>query len=114
MLVVDDEPLILRVVTRMLGRIGVETVGVSSLAEARAQLFRSRFDLVLSDIALGDGSGIDLAAALLAAGAPPVVLMSGAPERLEDAVSRLGIRVLPKPIEIGVLRGVIETLPPAR
>lgn len=107
MLVIDDEPMILHVVTRMVMRLGAQPVGVGSLADARALLAAERFDLVLSDVALGDGSGLDLALALIAAGSPPVVLMSGSHERLEDAAGRIGVRILPKPITLEALERVI-------
>lgn len=106
--------MILRVVVRMVARLGAEPHGVASLAEARTQLLAGRFDLVLSDVALGDGSGIDLAASLAADGWPPIVLMSGAHERLEDAARRMDILVLPKPIDLASLGRVLEVHRPTQ
>ncbi len=55
-----------------------EVVRAHSLAEARVLIESQRYDLVILDVALGDGSGLDPLPALHRAGeeAPPVILYS--------------------------------------
>ena len=59
-LVVDDEPNMVALFKQILARAGYDVVGASSLAEGTAALGEQVFDVVISDLALGDGSGIDL------------------------------------------------------
>ncbi|HET9448372.1 MAG TPA: response regulator, partial [Steroidobacteraceae bacterium] len=55
-----------------------EVVRAHSLAQARTYVETQRFDLVILDAALGDGSGLDLLPMMHAADneAPPVILYS--------------------------------------
>jgi putative two-component system response regulator len=59
-LVVDDDSEARRLAMRLLERQGMAATGVSSLAAARAELAGQAFDLVLSDVRLGDGRGAEL------------------------------------------------------
>jgi PAS domain S-box-containing protein len=56
---VDDDPDILRVVRAALGEKAL-VVPAQSLAEARAALARTQFDLVILDLTLRDGNGAEL------------------------------------------------------
>ena len=59
-LLVDDEPLLLRSLKRILERIGYETALAESVAEAEPYLTDPRLDVVLVDLLLGPVSGLDL------------------------------------------------------
>ena len=59
-LVVDDEPNMVALLKRILGRSGYDVVGAGSVEGGTALLGEQVFDLIISDLALGDGSGIDL------------------------------------------------------
>ncbi|MFM7333569.1 MAG: response regulator, partial [Tabrizicola sp.] len=59
-LLLEDEPIIARNICRALGRGGHTVTHAASANEARHQLTASRFDLVLADVNLGDGDGIDV------------------------------------------------------
>lgn len=59
LLVEDHEPT-LRVMTRLLSRLGHRVTGATTLASATAAASQSSFDLLLSDLGLPDGSGLDL------------------------------------------------------
>lgn len=109
-LVVDDEPLLRRLVSRMVGTLGCESVEAEGIGAARAALAAQRFDVVLCDIALGDGSGLDLAAELIAAHGPPIALMSGSVEALEQARATLGVLALNKPLDATGLRQALGAL----
>jgi two-component system, NtrC family, response regulator PilR len=91
-LIVDDNPLVLRAVARLLRHLGHEPIGAESVAAAREQLRADAFDVVITDLHLGDGSGIDVirSVADLASGpAPTIVLLSGESRaaHLPDAVT---------------------------
>ena len=74
--VVDDHPVVLDGLAAALGRQpGVEVVwSAGSLAEARARLAEGRCDVVLVDVRLPDGSGLDLVE--LSDGGPAFVVLS--------------------------------------
>src|SRR6185312_9623013 len=59
-LVVDDERLIRTSLERALAGLGHETEAADSLAAATGALTRTRFDLVVLDLKLPDGSGLDV------------------------------------------------------
>jgi len=60
LLVIDDEQEICALLAAMLVRHGAQVSMAHSLAEARQAIARHRFDLVLLDINLPDGSGHEL------------------------------------------------------
>ena len=59
-LVVDDEPDLLTLYELTLLREGLEVDTADSLAQARAQLEGRNYRLVITDMRLPDGSGLDL------------------------------------------------------
>jgi CheY-like chemotaxis protein len=74
---VEDNADTLRFLSMALRRRGFEVVGAGCLAGARAELGRSRFDLLLSDIELPDGTGLELMREATAAGTTAGLAMSG-------------------------------------
>ena len=60
LLVVDDDPDLLRLLGMRLRASGYQVVGAENAAQARAHLSIDRFDLVLSDVRLPDGDGLAL------------------------------------------------------
>ena len=72
-LVVDDESLFAASVAERLARDGYECAVAGTLAEARGALAEP-FDLMLLDVRLPDGSGLDL---LAEAPGPSVVMITG-------------------------------------
>ncbi len=59
LLVEDHEPT-LRVLERLLRQIGHRVTGVTSVASATAAARQGEFDLIISDLGLPDGSGLDV------------------------------------------------------
>lgn len=79
-LVVDDEPTVLRLLTRILERGGFQVRGVSSYDQAVARIKRGGFAAILTDVFIGERSGIDLLRHVNANAAhTPVILVTGAP-----------------------------------
>ena len=60
LLIVEDDALLRNVLADRLAREGLETVTAGTLAEARAQLDAATPDVVLTDLRLPDGEGLEL------------------------------------------------------
>jgi len=74
---VEDDESLTQLVEELLSD-EAEVIRAHSLAQARAHIETERFDLVILDAALGDGSGLELLPVLHQAGseAPPIILYS--------------------------------------
>lgn len=85
-LVVEDDPVLIDGLKVGLGLAGATVDDVTTCADARAALATGRFDAVVLDVMLPDGSGLDVLAALRAQGdATPVLLLTAldeAPDRV--------------------------------
>jgi CheY-like chemotaxis protein len=89
-LVIDDDPILIDVVRRLLTRAGLDVVTAASAAEARART--ERFSVGVFDIELGSDCGVDLAEQMLATGwvAGAVFYTGGASEAKLARAARLG------------------------
>ena len=109
-LVVDDEALFAKAVVRHLEKAGYRCAQVGTLAAAEAQLHEQPADLLLLDMRLPDGSGLDFLQRLRARSAMPVIVMTAYGE-VEDAVTAMKCAAsdyLKKPIDLEELRVNIE------
>ena len=111
-LVVDDEELFARAVGKKLRRSGVECELALDIAGARDRLARQRPDLMLLDVRLPDGSGLDFLRELRAGDhADLPILVLTAFGGLQDAVAAMKERAddyLTKPIDLDELMVKIE------
>jgi two-component system, NtrC family, nitrogen regulation response regulator NtrX len=101
-LIVDDEANIRSSLEGALEREGYEVESAGSAAEARVQL-REAFDIVLLDVWLPDGSGLDLLAELMASAPQTKAIMMSGHATIDAAVTatRLGaFDFLEKPISL--------------
>lgn len=94
-LVVEDNPAVLRLTQRLLEEFGFEVDGADGVVKAIAHLESAVYDLVLSDVVMPAGGGVAVLSWLRAhENAPPVLLMSGYldehTERQVNDVPRLG------------------------
>ena len=64
-LVVEDDEPTRDILVRILGREGYRCTTASDVAEARKRLTAGPYDLIVCDVRLPDGSGLDLVAAAL-------------------------------------------------
>ncbi len=107
-MIVDDEPLLVALAEESLAELGYEPVGFHS-SSAALQAFQShsqRFDLVLTDEAMPDLSGTELAREIrLVRPTVPIILMSGhGGSPLATQAAAIGINeVLRKPLQGGDL-----------
>ena len=59
-LIVDDDPSVALLLAHVLGAEGYRCIRAGAVAEARARLAEGPFDVILCDVGLPDGSGLDL------------------------------------------------------
>ena len=85
-LVVEDEPGYVEALTVGLAVEGFGVLGAGSLAEARALLGAIDPDLILLDVMLPDGSGLDLCRELRATSQIPVIVVSARSEEVDVVV----------------------------
>ncbi len=110
-LLVEDDPWVRSVITRVLGAAGYAVTAENDVPDARARLDEGEFDVVVTDLGLPSGSGLDvLAAARQRDRTLPVLVVSGSGdlEKAHAAVSHGALRYLTKPVDPGRLIGAIE------
>src|SRR6188508_2900479 len=76
-LVVEDDPLTLRALATLVELEGFTVRRAASLAEARRELERDRPDVVLCDMVLPDGKGMEVLAQLRDQAGVEVILITG-------------------------------------
>ncbi len=86
-LVVDDDTALREMMALTLKKEGYEVLTAGSAGEARSVLSRSAFDLVVSDIYLGDGTGIELLEDIKSAGADTAIILVTAQGTIETAAA---------------------------
>jgi DNA-binding NtrC family response regulator len=88
-LVVDDEPVVQDVLAGILGRRGYQVAAAGSLAEGKQQIGEQVPDLVILDVMLPDGNGLDLLRALKESQPDLPVIMMTAYGSVDDAVQAM-------------------------
>lgn len=111
-LVVDDEPHIVALVTRALHAEGHETVVVDDGQEALDRASEGDIDLIILDVGLPTIDGFDVLRALRAAGARMPVIMLTARSSAGDAVDGLDAGAsdyVPKPFSVAELMARVRS-----
>ena len=111
-LFVDDEPLLTRLGSEFLRKLGYESVTATCPVDALAKFRESHFDAVITDLTMPRMSGIELARELqLLRPNLPVVLTTAFHQKLEGKhPSELGFSyLLLKPYNIGALMDAVES-----
>ncbi len=109
-LILDDDGTFARAAGQLAFSAGFRVQLAETLAEARTFLARTRADLVLLDLQLPDGSGMDLLDDVDLAEHGQVVIVTGRPslESAARAVATPVIEYLVKPLDPAQLRSVME------
>jgi signal transduction histidine kinase/CheY-like chemotaxis protein len=76
-LLVDDHADTMRIMQRMLAKWGMQVTGASKVREAIRMAEEIKFDLIISDIGLPDGSGCELLAQIRKSQPTPAIALSG-------------------------------------
>jgi DNA-binding response OmpR family regulator len=111
-LIVDDDPELQELLTEALLRDGHECAAVGSLEEARVRT-PDCDELLVLDVGLPDGSGIDYCRELRAAGSSVPVLLLTAASTISDRVNGLNAGAddyVPKPFAVAELRARVSAL----
>ncbi|MCC6750569.1 MAG: response regulator [Deltaproteobacteria bacterium] len=111
-LVVEDDESLAGAVSRLLGGAGYEVLVAGLLADARSALAAKEFDVLVVDLGLPDGGGLDLVRELRGGRSDvPIVLMTASPS-VDSAAEAIRWRVseyLPKPFPPDDLLRVVRT-----
>ncbi len=102
-LVADDDPSLRRTLVRYLMKQSYDVIEVDTGAKAIAALEQRKIDVVLSDVHMPDGSGLDLLRAVRRVDLDvPVILISGMPDvdTASKAIEYGAFRYLTKPLEL--------------
>ncbi len=111
-LIVDDEPDILELISMTIDRLGFHCVTACSIADAEYQLGLQAFDLCLTDMRLPDGSGLDLVSHIQSQyeSMPVIVLTAyGSFDIAIEAMKQGAFDFLSKPVELEKLKATIQS-----
>jgi two-component system response regulator PilR (NtrC family) len=111
-LVVDDEPDLVELVTLTLSRMQLAAQSAGDVAAAKRLLKAHKFDLCLTDMRLPDGDGLDLLEWMTVncPGVPCAVITAHG--NVESAVRALKLGAfdfVSKPLDLGALRRIVST-----
>ena len=112
LLVVDDEPDLRTLYELTLMREGYDVESAGTVSEAWALLENQRYELLITDMRLPDGTGLDLLARLEAAGRPEkamVITAYGSPENAVEALKSGAYDYLTKPVDLRQFRAVVAS-----
>jgi CheY-like chemotaxis protein len=110
-LVVEDEPATLRLMARLLGKLGHAVTTAGTIASGYEAIEAGEFDLIVSDIGLPDGTGLELMRRVVALrGQIPAIALTG--YGMEDDIVRsreAGFTThMTKPIDFTKLEAMIR------
>ncbi len=113
-LIVDDDPLVLDSLRQVVAKMGHGSAQASTMAEALAAVRSGGFDIVLSDVRMPDGSGLDILPGIRAGDeAPEVIIITGYgdPDGAELAIKQGAWDYVEKPLSVkGVMLAVERAL----
>ncbi len=111
-LIVEDEPSLLKYTARKLSRGGYKVLMASSIAEARRKIESAPVDLAVLDIMLPDGSGLDFCAEIKAKKDVMVLFLTGKTQ-IQDRITGLdtgGDYYMVKPFDLDEMQSVVNSL----
>jgi hypothetical protein len=116
-LLVEDHDDTREILRRLMTRWGCTVTTANNVAQARLALAGGTFDLLLSDLGLPDGTGVDVIAALRERSGIPAVAMSGFGQAADFARTQAAgfCEHIIKPVDAAALRDLLARLsaPPA-
>jgi DNA-binding NtrC family response regulator len=111
LLIVDDESSMLDFLSLLFTADGYDVTTARSVSEAHKQLERNAFDLVLCDILMPDGNGLDLLREIKANGGGPPVIMMTAYTSTKSAIEAMKLGAadyVSKPFDVDELKIVAQ------
>ncbi|MGC6418731.1 MAG: response regulator transcription factor [Bradymonadia bacterium] len=85
-LLIDDEPAITESLAYAFSKVGMTSESANSLGQATERLNASAFDLIILDLMLPDGNGLDWLRAVRAESDIPVIILSSHDETVDQVV----------------------------
>lgn len=113
-LVIEDQPAVREIISEVIQdmHIKIDIGQSSSLKEAKVALHEQSWDMIVTDLSLGDGSSLDLISTLQQQNItlPPIVLISGflSDKHVQQAKSLNIEHILAKPFDPDVLLGCVQ------
>jgi two-component system, NtrC family, response regulator PilR len=111
LLIVDDESSMLDFLSLLFTADGYDVTTARSVSEAHKQLERNAFDLVLCDILMPDGNGLDLLREIKVNGGGPPVIMMTAYTSTKSAIEAMKLGAadyVSKPFDVDELKIVAQ------
>lgn len=115
-LIVDDEADLCRLMQMTLTKMGLKSDVAYTLADAFELLKNNHYDFCLTDLALPDGSGLDLVKAVVADNKMPIAIITahGTVDLAIDALKMGAFDFVNKPLELSRLRQLVTNVLKAR
>lgn len=110
-LLIDDEPDILELLTLTLARMEIDADTAANLQQARQRLEQKRYDLCLTDMRLPDGNGIELVEHIQQHYPELPVAMITAHGNMDAAIAALkagAFDFVSKPVDLAILRKLVN------
>jgi len=110
-LVVDDDPDMLRLLERHLSAAGYDVIAADSAKSARARIGERRPNLIVTDIDIPETSGVEFVAGLredAALARIPVIYLTSLETNTELVVQTLGYPLLSKPLNAPELLALVK------
>jgi len=110
-LIVDDEPDICEIISYEMDDRGFETESANGGFEAIEKLKNTKFDLILTDVRMPNGSGVDIVNFVhkLNGIKPKIILISAFSDVKEEEMHQKGVvAILTKPIDFVLVNKVID------
>ena len=111
-LIVDDEPDLLELLELTLLKMGLDVTRATSVASAREQLLKRKYDLCLTDMKMPDGSGMHVVEFIASRKLDIPVAVMTAYASTENAVAALkagAFDYLHKPVSLDDLRSLVKS-----
>jgi two-component system, NtrC family, response regulator PilR len=110
-LIVDDDALLCMQIGQIVEFFGYESVLANTVKDAREQFEKSPCDVVVADLHLPDGTGVELLHYLHEKQPKlPVIILTGYPtmDSIRDTMLEGGYTYLAKPVPLEQLRSLLE------
>ena len=109
-LLAEDDQAMCEILAMVLSEAGYQVATVADGAELRRLLREVRFELVVTDVNMPGGSGLDVIELLRQNGdTTPVIVVTAFPQaEIRKRAQALGLRLLAKPFELETLRAAVD------
>jgi len=106
-LIIDDDKALCRVMSDIVTRMGHEAISFYSLEDGVSHLESGKYDVVLLDVKLPDGNGLDMIPRIMNSSSQPDVIIitgNGDPNGAELAIKHKAWDYLEKPVSLKVIK----------